>query len=279
MMAGVALIPSFACSTALAKPPVGLQLYSLRDIIKNNIKDIIGKVAAIGYQEVETYGYSKATGFWGLDPEAFNNLLKENGLTTPSGHYTMDNFIEGKNPDEFKSYLEAANAIGNTYITMPYLQAPLRQTEADFRHIANKLNEAAILCKNAGLKLAYHNHDFEFTKFGNTTGYDILLNETDAKLIDFELDIYWTIRSGIDPLELFKAHPHRFTMWHIKDMDKKNNKLNAEVGQGQIDFKKIFTGAKTAGVKHYFVEHEINYQPDEFGSIKTSFNYVKNELL
>jgi sugar phosphate isomerase/epimerase len=275
------VLPSFACSAIkpVLNKNIGLQLYSLRNIIGKDITGIIAKVATIGYKEVETYGYSVKDKFWGLDAKAFSNLLKQNGLTAPSGHYGMDNFIAGKNSDELKAYIEAANVLGSEYVTVPYLDASLRKTADDFKKVAEKLNEAATLCKAADLKLAYHNHNFEFTKFDNTTGYEILLAGTDKNLVDFEMDLYWVARSGIDPVALFKAHPHRFTMWHIKDMDKKNHDVNTEIGQGEINFKTIFAEAKLAGVKHYFIEHEFNYKPDELGSIKTSFNYVKNDLL
>ncbi len=278
LAAAVAVTPSFAC-TPIKKHAVGLQLYSLRDIIKNDITGIIAKVAAIGYQEVETYGYSVKDGFWGLDAKAFGTLLKNNGMSAPSGHYDMEDFMSGKSSDGLKSYIEAAKIIGSEYITVPYLGAGIRKTADDFKKLALKLNEAANLCKSSGLKLAYHNHDFEFTKFGNQTGYDILLKETDEKLVQFELDLYWAVRSGANPLTLFNEHKHRFPMWHIKDIDKKDKNVNTEVGQGAVDFKSIFTGAQMAGVKHYFVEHEFNYKPDVLGSVKTSFNYVKNELL
>lgn len=275
--AALAAAPSFAFSKA-AQPRIGLQLYSLRAIIKNNIKGIIEKVAAIGYKEVETYGYAIENGFWGLNAKQFATLLQTNGMTSPSGHFAMDNFIAGKNTDELKSYIEAANALGSQYITVPYLSAELRKSADDYKKVALKLNEAAILCKASGLTLAYHNHDFEFKKFGDTTGLDILLQETDIKLVDFELDLYWAARSGINPIALFKAYSKRFKMLHIKDMDKSDQTLNAEIGKGTIDFKNIFKEAKQAGVKHYFVEHETNYKPDELGSIKESFRYVKSEL-
>ena len=278
LAAAVAVTPSFAC-TPIAKKPIGLQLYSLRDIIKNDIKSIIAKVAAIGYKEVETYSYTAKDGFWGLDAKAFKDLLKQHGMTSPSGHFGMDDFMSGKSSEALKSYIEAANILGSEYVTVPWLAANIRQNADDYKKIAAKLNEAGTLCKASGLKLAYHNHDFEFTKIGDTTGYNIMLKETDKKLVDFELDLYWAVRSGNDPLALFKAHPGRFTMWHIKDMDKAKNSVNTEIGQGAVDFKNIFKGAKQAGVKHYFVEHEFNYKPDELGSIKTSFDYVNNQLL
>jgi sugar phosphate isomerase/epimerase len=274
----VALTPSFVSAT-FAKKPIGLQLYSLRDIIKNDIKGIISKVAAIGYKEVETYGYSKKDGFWGLDAKAFATLLKQHGITSPSGHFDTEDFMSGKGTDALKSYIEAANILGSEYVTIPWLGAKIRQKADDYKKIAEKLNEAGRICKASGIKIAYHNHDFEFVKIGDTTGYNIMLSETDKKLVDFELDLYWAVRSGVDPLALFKAHPNRFKMWHIKDINKANKNENTEIGQGTVDFKSIFTGAKLAGVKHYFVEHEFNFKPDELGSIKTSFDYVSNQLL
>ncbi len=279
LAASAALIPAFAHCMHIQKHAVGLQLYSLRDIIGKDITGIIEKVAAIGYKEVETYGYSRKDGFWGLDAKAFGSLLKQNGLKSPSGHFDMDGFIGGKGNDSLKSYIEAANTIGSEYITAPYLGDHLRKTADDYKKIANKLNEAGTLCKASGLKLAYHNHDFEFIKFGDTTGLGIMLNETDKNLVDFELDLYWVARSGVDPLALFKAHPKRFAMWHVKDMDKTNKNLNTEIGQGAINFKEIFAEAKLSGVKHYFVEHETNYKPNEIGSVKASFDFVNNQLL
>jgi sugar phosphate isomerase/epimerase len=274
--ASVAIAPSLAFSKP--KKVVGVQLYSLRDIIGKDVKGVIEKVAAIGYKEVETYGYSLKDKFWGLTPKEFSNLLKQNGLTAPSGHYDLESFMSGKSSDGLKSYIEAANIIGSEYVIVPFLGAGIRNSAADYMKLAAKLNEGAELCKKSGLKFAYHNHDFEFKKFGNTTGLEIMLNGTDKNLVDFELDLYWAVRSGVDPVTLFGAHPGRFKLWHIKDMDKVNKSFNTEVGQGEVDFKKIFDGQKISGVKHYYVEHETNYKPDEIGSIRTSFNYVKNEL-
>lgn len=279
VVAGAALIPSFACSMAVAKRAVGLQLYSLRDVIGKDIKGIIEKVAAIGYKEVETYGYSAKDGFWGLNAKDFGALLKQNGMKSPSGHYDFHNYLSGKSSDELKSCIEAAAILGSEYVTLPWLDFSIRKTADDYKKISNKLNEAGSLCKASGLKIAYHNHDFEFKKFNEQTGLDIMLKETDKNLVDFELDLYWVVRSGVDPITLFKAYPKRFPMWHIKDMDKANKDANAEIGQGSIDFKSIFAEAKLSGAKHFFVEHETNYKPNELGSIKTSFDYVSNTLL
>ena len=140
LAAAVAVTPSFAC-TPIAKKPIGLQLYSLRDIIKNDIKSIIAKVAAIGYKEVETYSYTAKDGFWGLDAKAFKDLLKQHGMTSPSGHFGMDDFMSGKSSEALKSYIEAANILGSEYVTVPWLAANIRQNADDYKKIAAKLNE------------------------------------------------------------------------------------------------------------------------------------------
>ncbi len=105
------------------------------------------------------------------------------------------------------------------------------------------------------------------------------MNESDPALVDFELDLYWAVRAGHNPLDLFKKHPGRFTMWHLKDMDKDNRELNTEIGKGTIDFKAIFSQAKLSGMQHFFVEQETNYSPNPMESIKASWQYVSKQLL
>ena len=274
--AGAAIAPSFAFA-APAKI-VGLQLYSLRAQLPTDVKGTIANVAKAGYKEVETYGYSLKDKYWGLDPKAFKDLLNANGLTAPSGHYGMDKFLGTGQADELKSYIEAANIIGSSYIVVPYLGDGLRKSEDDWKKIAVRLNEASAICKAAGLKLGYHNHNFEFTKVGETTGYDILLKGTDPEAVQFEMDLYWVVRSGNDPVKLFTTYPGRFPMWHVKDMDKVDNTINTEVGTGTIDFKTIYKSAQLAGLKHLIVEQE-NFSLDPYKSIKQSADYVKKSIL
>ncbi|MBV7532510.1 sugar phosphate isomerase/epimerase [Chitinophaga sp. sic0106] len=274
--AGALFLPSFASAKSVKK--IGLQLYTLRDLLPKDVEGVIRKVAAVGYKEVETYGYNPQSGFWGMPARQLAQLLKSTKLAAPSGHVGVDPFIRTGNTDELKANIEALKTIGATYFTVPYLDESLRQSADDYKKVAEKLNQAAELCKASGLRFAYHNHDFEFKQHNGVTGYSILLKETDPKLVSFELDIYWAVHSGQKPTEIFAQHPGRFPMWHVKDMDKANPNQNTEVGNGSIDFKDIFKHASTAGLKHFFVEHENNYQPDELGSIATSFNYISKNI-
>lgn len=276
-LGALAIAPSLAFSI---KPRnIGIQLYTLREAFSKDVKEVLEHVAKSGYKEVETYGYSSEKGFFGTSAKDFKKIMNDNGLKAPSGHYDFNSYIKDNNADFLKASIECANQLGSEYITVPYLDEKLRSDLDGFKRIAQKINEAAVLCKQSGLKLAYHNHDFEFKKFGNQTGYEILLQETDKKLVDFELDLYWVVRSGNDPLELFKANPGRFTMWHVKDMDKSKAEWNTEIGEGSINFKAIFAEAKLSGMQHFFVEQETNYSPNPMESIKTSWDFVSKQLL
>ncbi len=257
---------------------VGLQLYSLREYIFKDPRGIIAKVAAAGYKDTETFGFDEKNQFFGLAPKDFLSLLKSNGLTSTSGHYNPNDFLYGKGTDQLKYMIDGSAAINQQHFVIPYLNEDMRKNADAYKAMAEKLNVAGELCKKANLQLAYHNHDFEFQKWDGVTGYDILMKETDKELVDFELDLYWVVRSGNDPLELFKKQPGRFKLWHVKDMDKTEPKLNTEIGNGSVDFRKIFAAAKQAGAQHFFVEQE-NFKIDPFESIAKSSNYVKNVLL
>ncbi|RNL51054.1 TIM barrel protein [Pedobacter jejuensis] len=275
--AAVYLMPSFAF--AAGDKVVGLQLYSLREDLPKDVKGVLEKVALAGFKEVETYGFSIKDQFWGLTPVELKKILDANGLKAVSGHYGLGSYLTDDNTDELKAAIAAAKVLGSNYVTIPWLIPTVRKSADDYKKLALKINKAGQMCKDAGIRLAYHNHDFEFEKQGDTTGYEILLKGTDKKLVDFELDLYWVVRSGKDPVQLFKENPGRFTMWHVKDMDKTKKEWNTEVGQGSINFKSIFAAAKLSGMKHFFVEHETNYNPNPIESVKKSCTYIKKELI
>ena len=276
-LGALALIPTLAFDSK--KKNVGLQLYTLRDSLPKDVKGILQKVSKAGYTEVETYGFSIKDGFFGTSVKDFKSILSDNGLKATSGHFDFAPLIKDNTTDFLKASIETANTLGSEYVVVPWIDEPLRKSIDDYKKIALKINEAAVLCKEAGLKIAYHNHDFEFIDFGGTTGYEILLTETDKNLVDFEMDLYWVVRSGKNPLKLFKDNPGRFTMWHVKDLDKGNPAWNTEIGDGAVDFKSIFAEAKLSGMKRFFVEQETNYSPNPIESIKASFDYVQKNLI
>ncbi|MGO4906351.1 sugar phosphate isomerase/epimerase family protein [Flavobacterium sp. W20_MBD1_R3] len=277
-LGALAIAPTFAFESK--KRAIGIQLWTLRDTLPKDVKGVLSQVGKAGFTEVETFGYAVDKGFFGTSVRDFKSILDDNGLKATSNHFDFNSMIKDGSTDLVQSYVETANQLGSEYVTIPYIVAELRGTTGDaYKKLAVQINKVGELCKAGGLKLAYHNHDFEFTKFGSTNGYEILLNETDKNLVDFELDLYWAVRSGNDPLELFKKYPGRFKMWHVKDMDKVNPDWNAEIGTGSIDFKSLFAQAELAGMKRFFLEHESNYKPNPIESAVTSFNYIKKNLI
>jgi sugar phosphate isomerase/epimerase len=276
-LGAVVVAPTFAFNST--NRAIGIQLWTLRDTLPKDVKGVLTQVGKAGFSEVETFGYSIGKGFFGTRVSDFKSILDDNGLKATSNHFDFNSMIKNGSTDLVRDYIETANQLGSEYITVPYIVSELRGTTADdYKKLALHINKVGELCKAGGLKLAYHNHDFEFTKFGSTNGYEILLNETDKSLVDFEMDLYWVVRAGYDPLQLFKEHPGRFKMWHVKDMDKVNPDWNAEIGTGSIDFKAIFAQAELAGMKRFYLEHESNYKPNPIESAITSFNYISKSL-
>jgi sugar phosphate isomerase/epimerase len=262
------------------KTAVGIQLYSLREEIEKDTKGVITRVAATGYKEVETYGLPLDGKLFGMPIKDFAKLLQQNKLTSPSGHYLPEKMLfENGDGDDVKILCEVANTIGHKYIVIPWMKEERRKTIDQYKKLADRINAAGEICKKANVQLAYHNHDFEFIQMEGATGYDVIMNNTEKDLVKLELDLYWVVKAGLNPVDLFKKQPGRFHMWHVKDMYKMDNTKNTEVGNGSINFKDIFAHAKLSGVKHYYVEQENNYVPNTAVSIQTSINYIKKNLL
>jgi sugar phosphate isomerase/epimerase len=240
---------------------VGLQLYSVRDLMKADLPGTLRKVAQIGYKEVEFAGY------FGRSPAQIKALLKQNGLTSPSSHIGLD-ILE---KDSVRAFADA-KSIGHSWVTMPYIPEERRKTMDDWNKIIDLLNQLGPQAKAAGLRLAYHNHDFEIRPVNGVRPLDMMLDKTDPSLVDFEMDLYWVVFGGGDPLDFFARHPHRFAMVHVKDSSGPPDNKIVDVGKGTIDFKKIFDQSDKAGIKHYFVEHD---QPaDPIATIRDSYNYL-----
>jgi sugar phosphate isomerase/epimerase len=236
---------------------IGLQLYTLRNDMAKDPKGTLAKVAAQGYKTVETFGYNNGKWF-GLTNSELQATLQENGLTSPSGHtYNASIFLKDGWEDNWKKTVTDAKSLGQEFVVIPWLEQEHRDNADNYKKIAAGLNRAGEICRQSSLKLAYHNHDFEFAPVAEgRTGFDILLHETEHRLVCFELDIYWTVRAGQDPVALIGRHPKRFGMWHVKDMDSTPKKFFTEVGNGVIDYKKIFNYAKQSGMQYFFVEQD-----------------------
>jgi len=258
-----------------ADSKVGLQLYTLRDAISKDLEGTLEKVAAIGYKEVELFGYNDGK-FFGKTPKEFKALLAKYSLNPVSGHYgagVENKTTKGTLSNDWERAVDDAAELGHKYVVCAYLTPGERKSIEDYKKYVDLFNKAGETAKKAGLQFAYHNHDFEFLKLDGETPYDYIAGKTDPKLVKLELDLYWIVKAGLDPVELFKQYPGRFPLWHVKDMDK-SDKSFAEVGTGSIDFKKIFAARKTAGLTNFFVEQDVSKRP-VFDAITTSYKNVK----
>ena len=246
-------------STRLSR--IGLQLYTVRDLMAKDVEGTLAAVAGAGYTEVEFAGYFNHT------PAEVRAMLDRHGLTAPSVH------SGSIAPDDWAKALDAAHVIGHEYIVVPWIPVELRKTLDDWKRVAADFNRVAATAKAAGLQFAYHNHDFEFPLVEGRVPYDVLLAETDPKLVQLEIDLYWITKGGQDPLAYFARWPGRVPLVHVKDSAGPPDHKMVDVGAGTIDWKRIFARSTQAGIKHYFVEHD---QPaDPLASIKASCDYLK----
>lgn len=250
-------LPSF---DFIAKRKIGLQLYSLRDIIKKDLSGVLKQVASFGYTELEIYDYKDGK-ILGAPVSDFGKMVSDLGMRAVSGHFGTDVF------PVWEKAVNDAKAIGMEYMVIPSLSDEQRGSIRALKSTCDSINKNAELCKKVGVRMGYHNHAQEFAMVDGKLIYDVMLIEFDPKLVSMELDLYWVAYANHDPLKLFEAHPGRFEQWHVKDMNKTDRELNADVGTGMIDFKPIFAKAKQAGLKHFYVEQET-YPVSPMESVK-----------
>ncbi len=246
---------------------IGIQLYTVREVLKNDFAGTLSRIGAIGYREVEFAGYFDHT------PEQVKAALSSAGLSAPATHVGPDNL--GKSWDPVVS---VAKAVGHQYVIVAWIPEQQRKTIDDWKRIAEQMNQAGTACRAAGLQFAYHNHEFEFVPIDGKLPYDVLLEGTDPSLVKLEMDLFWATFAGADPLAYFARSPGRFPLVHVKDMTRKPtpaatpDHVMVDVGKGSIDWKRIFAKSSVGGIQHYFVEHD---QPaDPLASAKASYDFL-----
>jgi sugar phosphate isomerase/epimerase len=265
------------------KTDIGLQLYTLRDPMQKDPMGTLARVAQMGYTTLEGATYTGSGLFYGMAPAAFAKELKKTGLTMPSSHYRLGEEqdkgqpVQGTMLHGWDKAVDDAAQVGVKYMVCAYLSESERGGLDHYKYVADQLNKAGERCKKAGIQLCYHNHDFEFMAQDGKMPYDLLL-ATDKELVKMELDLYWATKAGQDPVALFKKHPGRFPLWHVKDMDKTPARNFTEVGNGSIDFKRIFAQSKLSGMKYFFVEQDQT-PGSPFDSIQKSITHIKRTLV
>lgn len=236
--------------TTAARVP-GLQLYTVRSEMERDFDGTLARVAEIGYGEVEFAGYFQRL------PAQVKASLQTVGLAAPAAHIGLDAF-EG----ELDRTLDSAAEIGHRYVIVAWVGDDRRSADG-YRRTADQFNTFGAAARTRGLLFGYHNHDFEFAPIGETNGYDILLENTDPENVIFEMDLFWIVKGGKDPIAYFERWPGRFHAVHVKDMDDSAERRMVDVGAGVIDFAGIFARAEQAGIRHYFVEHDNPADPME----------------
>jgi sugar phosphate isomerase/epimerase len=265
--AGADTASSKVAEQALAQ--FGLQLYTLRDDLPKDPKGVLKQVAGFGYKEIEGYEGDKGI-WWGMDHKDFKKYLDEVGLTMVSTHCdTTKNF-------ERKAAEAAEN--GLKYLIKPWLGP--QKTLDDYKKAADDFNRLGDICKKNGIKFGYHNHGYSFTQLEGQYPQDVMMQNTNPETIDYEMDIYWVVTPGEDPIKWLEKYPNRFRLCHIKDRMKNaaagEENASTEVGNGSIDFKKILKVAQAQGMQYYIVEQERYDNSTPLKSAETDANYMKS---
>lgn len=262
---------------------VGLQLYTIRDAMTADVKGTLKKVSDLGYKNLELAGYSNGK-FYGFSPSDFKKIVADLGMVALSSHAAVES--KGITVETSKLMADAHAELGVKYCIQPWIEEVDRNVEKYKKMIA-EWNKVGKVMKGVGIQFGYHNHNFEFK---NTNGivpyYDIFLKEMDADLITMELDLFWATKAGQDPIAMFNKYPGRFQLLHFKDMKTKQAPFFdvikddvCSVGAGVIDFKKILTAKKTAGMKYLFVEDDNQGNGKPFEGIETSIKNITTKIL
>lgn len=240
----------------------GLQLYTLRDVMPQDPKGTLRQVASFGYKQLE--GYEGPQGmFWGMTNKEYDRYVTDLGMKMVSSHCDMNKNFEQK--------ADEAAAIGMKYLICPYLGP--NQSLDFYKKAAERFNECGAICAQRGLKFAYHNHDYSFKPVEGQLPQDVMMQMTNKDTVDYEMDIYWVVAAGQDPVAWFKKYPNRFRLCHIKD---KKGTESTTLGTGTIDFSPILKGGTENGLQYYIVEQEAYAGTTPVNAVQDNATYMKN---
>ncbi len=259
---GSVILPEFTFATAKIKNP-GIQLYTVRTEMLADAKGTLKQLAALGIKQIESARSVKGN-YYGFTGKEMKQACKDLDMTLRSGHVAVD--------AKWQQTMEDAAEAGQEYLICSSMPKS-GQTVDNYKQTAEVFNRSGEECKKMGLKFGYHNHDYEFETVGGQVLYDVLMDNTDSKLVHMELDLGWVVASGNDPLEYFKKYKGRFPLWHLKDMDlqKKNS---TEFGKGGLDIVKMLQSQNESGLKYFFIEQE-EYAKTPLESMKYNMDYLE----
>lgn len=257
--AAITLRPAVASAAAPGPLRAGFQLYTARASMARDLSGTLARIAAIGYSEVEFAGY------FGSSPAAVRSALRAAGLAAPSAHIGMRELA-----GDWTRALETAAAIGHDYLIFAWVPDELRTADG-YKRLAERFNRAGEIALSSGIRFGYHNYTYDFTRARTGFLYDVLLAETDPRYVTMQLDVYWLVDAGQDPLTYLARHRGRYSSLHLKDRTADGR--IADVGAGAIDWRGVIRAAREAGVRHLFVEHDD--PADAFVSARTSLSHLR----
>ena len=270
LAASALLGPTVARATKAARAAgvpdaLGIQLYTLRDIFPGDVNGVLEMLSRYGYAEVETAGYADRA------PAVFRGALDAHGLRSPSAHVGLDLCRS-----DLDGVLEAAQTVGHRYVVVPWLPPEQRPDRDGYLALADEINAMGERSREAGITMAYHNHDFEFDTFDtDRPAYFDFVERLDPDLVALELDLYWVSVAGYDPVDVFERYPGRFPMWHVKD-GAGPEMTQTVVGEGTLDWPRIFAAAETAGLQHAIIEADFPPNDDSLAFAEASIDYVES---
>jgi sugar phosphate isomerase/epimerase len=263
---------------------IGLQLYTIRQAMGKDVPGSLKKVSDIGYKYVELASYGNGK-FYGYLPADFKKMVNDLGMEVLSSHAGVN--PKGISDDDAKKMAEDHAKLGAKYCMQPYIVDADRKSVAGYQRMVADWNRVGKIMKENGVQFGYHNHNFEFdTVEGKIPYFDIFLPEMDKDLLTLELDLFWTTKAGINPVDLFKKYPGRFQLFHMKDMRTKEAPFFktasndfAPVGTGLINFREILASKDIAGLKYMIVEQDNAEAGQPFDDIKTSLTNLTTKIL
>lgn len=249
----------------------GIQLYMVRDAMEKDPLSTLKQLSQMGYSQIESYGGSKGM-FWGMSNKEFKKTTSGLGLNLISSHYNDERML-------FEKQAELAAEIGMKYLICPW-KGPQKSID-NFKRIADDFNHRGKICNAHGLRFAYHPHDYPYKKIDGQLPIDILLNNTDKDLVDYEMDFYYTVTEGQNPEEYLKKYKNRFKLCHMRNVLKvrlpagSKDESACDMGQGIINYPHLINVALNNGMEYFFVEQSRYYQETQLQSAKVNADYIK----
>jgi sugar phosphate isomerase/epimerase len=227
----------------------GLQLWTVKEDMAKDAKGTLQKIASYGYNQIESFEGAHGM-FWGMSPADFKKYMDDLGMKIISSHCNIGADFEKKAAD--------AASIGMKYLICPY-KGP-QKTIDDFKKIADEFNAKGEICKKNGIRFAYHNHGYSFQQLEGQMPQNVMMDNTNPDTVDFEMDIYWVITGGADPVKYLQQYKNRFRLCHVKDREKGaaagEGEASCILGEGSIDYPSLLNTAKKCGMEYYIVEQE-----------------------